>query len=197
VNAVTSQVPQVLLFHTALGLRPGVRWFAQQLEQRGLDVRTVDLYGGAFFDDLTAGIEHRDAVGRDELLRRTSVLLDEDRPVIPVGMSLGCRFAQWLSQHHARARGCAVIAGAHDPSELGGSWPDDVPVAVHLMADDPWVELDQAFALLRSATEGSLHRYAGDAHVFFDPDLAEFDPRATELVVDRVCDFVDGLGARR
>jgi dienelactone hydrolase len=188
--------PLVLLFPSALGLRPGVRWLARQLERRGLDVRAIDLYGGAQFDDLAAGIRHRDALGRDELLRRTAVLLDVDRPVVPVGLSLGCRFAQWLAQRHSNARGCVVIAGAHDPGELGAPWPQDVPIAVHLMSGDPWVELDQAIALLRSAGEGSLHRYAGDAHLFFDPDLAEFDARATELLMARVHGFIEGLGVR-
>jgi len=187
--------PLVLLFPSALGLRPGVRWLARQLERRGLDVRAVDLYQGAQFDNLAAGIRHRDSLGRDELLRRTSVLLDVDRPVVPIGLSLGCRFAQWLAQHHSKARGCVVIAGAHDPGELGTPWPDDVPIAVHVMTGDPWVDFDQAIALLRSASEGSLHRYAGDAHLFFDPDLAEFDAHATELVTARVQGFIERLGA--
>ena len=39
----------VVLFHSALGLRPGVHWFADELRAAGYAVHTPDLYDGEVF----------------------------------------------------------------------------------------------------------------------------------------------------
>jgi dienelactone hydrolase len=45
----------VILFHSALGLRPGVHSFAKQLHKAGYTVTTPDLYNDAVFEDYEAG----------------------------------------------------------------------------------------------------------------------------------------------
>jgi dienelactone hydrolase len=51
----------VLLFHHAHGLTPGVLAFADELRAAGHRVVVPDLYGGVTFDALQAGIEHAEA----------------------------------------------------------------------------------------------------------------------------------------
>ena len=51
----------VLLLHSALGLRPGVHAFADLLRERGHEVTVPDYYEGHVFDEEASGIAHRDA----------------------------------------------------------------------------------------------------------------------------------------
>jgi|WetSurMetagenome_2_1015567.scaffolds.fasta_scaffold06963_8 hypothetical protein len=45
----------IALFHSALGLRPGIRSFAEQLRQSGHTVIMPDLYQGEIFEDSGSG----------------------------------------------------------------------------------------------------------------------------------------------
>lgn len=49
---------EILLFHHAQGRTPGVRAFAETLRAAGHAVHVPDLYDGATFDDLDAGVVH-------------------------------------------------------------------------------------------------------------------------------------------
>ena len=57
----------VVLFHSALGLRPAVRAFADQLSEAGHILHIPDLFDGEVFDDLEHGMKKRDALGSEEL----------------------------------------------------------------------------------------------------------------------------------
>ncbi|HET6682970.1 MAG TPA: hypothetical protein VFG75_04675 [Gaiella sp.] len=61
---------EILLFHHAQGLTPGVRAFADELRAGGHAVHTPDLYDGNTFDDLDAGIGYAKQVGFDTVLER-------------------------------------------------------------------------------------------------------------------------------
>lgn len=53
----------VVLFHSALGLGPGVHRFAEDLRERGHQIHTPDLYGGRTAEDVAIGIALRGEVG--------------------------------------------------------------------------------------------------------------------------------------
>ena len=67
---------EILVLHSALGLRPGVHAFAAELRAEGHTVHTPDFYEGAVFDDLDAGIDHRDALGFDRMMEATTSAAD-------------------------------------------------------------------------------------------------------------------------
>ena len=79
---------EIVLFHSALGLRPGVTAAADRLCAAGDKVHTPDYYEGEVFDDLDEGLRKCDALGYQEGAggRRTNGALDRmctrsrDRP---------------------------------------------------------------------------------------------------------------------
>jgi len=61
---------EIVLFHSALGLRPGVTAAADRLRAAGHKVHTPDYYEGEVFDDLDEGLRKCDALGYQEIARR-------------------------------------------------------------------------------------------------------------------------------
>lgn len=61
---------EIVLFHSALGLRPGVTAAADRLRAAGHKVHTPDYYEGEVFDDLDEGLRKCDALGYQEITRR-------------------------------------------------------------------------------------------------------------------------------
>jgi dienelactone hydrolase len=75
-----------------------------------------------------------------------------------------------------------------------------MPVQVHYAADDPWVEAEQDVVPLGDAVRGAgadfeLYVYPGSAHLFADPDLAEYDHASSEAMWERVIAFLDRIDA--
>lgn len=49
---------QIVLFHSAYGLRPAVHAAAERLRGAGHTVHTPDLFDGRTFDDIEAGLAY-------------------------------------------------------------------------------------------------------------------------------------------
>jgi len=182
---------EILLLHSALGLRPGVHAFAAELRAEGHTVHTPDFYEGAVFDDLDAGIDHRDTVGFDRMMETTSAAADAapDAHVF-AGFSLGGWFAHHLARTRPGATGLLLLhEGEPDPEH---PWPEGVRCQIHAMEHDPWLAVDDLRAL-EQETGGELFLYAGKAHLFMDPDLREYDGAATALVLARAKAFLARL----
>lgn len=187
---------EVLLFHHALGLTPGVRDFAARLRAGGHTVHTADLYDGEVFDSLEAGVAHAEAIGFDTVRKRgldaASGLPDE---VVYVGFSLGVLPAQQLAQTRPGARGAVLCEACMPPEEFGASWPTDVPVQVHGREADPFFggegDLDAARAVVEQAADGRLFLYQGEGHLFAEPALASYDEDAATALLHRVVGFLN------
>jgi dienelactone hydrolase len=173
---------EIVLFHSALGLRPGVHWFAGRLRTAGHTVHTPDLYGGEVFDDLDEGLAKRDALGMEEVIRRGGVAAPPAE--FFADFSLGAAPAQMLAQTRPGARG-ALLYHSAIPAEYFGGWPEGVALQIHTMEDDELGDVDDARGL-----GGELYLYPGSDHLFLDPDLPEFDGAAAELVVERSLAFL-------
>lgn len=179
----------VVIFHSALGLRPAIHWLADQLRQDAHTVHTPDLFGGQVFDRLEDGVVLRDALGIPELMGRAAAsVADLPEDVVYAGLSMGAASAQWLAATRPGARG-AVLLHAVLPVQAFGleRWPD-VPMQVHYAEGDPWVE-DAAVEAIRSQAE--VYVYPGDGHLFTDAGSPEHDPESTALLVQRVRAFLD------
>ena len=61
---------EVLLFHHAQGLTPGVRAFADELRAAGHTVHTPDLFDGRTFDSIDEGVAHAKEIGFENVLER-------------------------------------------------------------------------------------------------------------------------------
>jgi dienelactone hydrolase len=182
---------EILLFHSALGLRPGVHAFADQLREAGHTVHVPDYYDGNVFDGLDAGVAYRDRLGIPEIARRGAAAAEElPADLVYAGFSLGAAPAQMLAQTRPGARGAVLMHGALPSAAFEVPWPVSVPLAVHAMRDDPWVDLPEAQALLAEAADGTLHLYPGSGHLFADPDDPDHDPQAAALMMQRVLGFL-------
>jgi dienelactone hydrolase len=181
---------EIVLFHSALGLRPGVHGFADRLRAAGHVVHTPDLYDGEVFDSLDEGLAKRDALGVPQFARRAAAAVEPlGHELVYAGFSLGAGPAQRLAQTRPGARGALLYHGARPAGALDVPWPAGVPLAVHTMDRDEWVELDEARALVDEAG-GALHLYPGDGHLFADPDLPGYDEAAAELMIERTLVFL-------
>ena len=186
---------EVLLFHHAQGLTPGCISFADELRAAGHVVHTPDLYEGNVFDDLDAGVAYAKETGFG-VVRERGRLAAENLPaeLVYAGFSLGVMAAQELTQTRAGAKGALFLDGAAPPSEFG-TWPDGVPVQIHMMENDEWVDEDLPAAREMAETiEGAeLFLYPGDKHLFTDNSLPAYDAEAATLVKQRVLSFLSDI----
>ena len=186
---------EVVLFHHAQGLTPGVIAFADQLRAAGHTVHTPDLFDGHTFDTLEEGLGYAGKVGFGAVTDR-GVRAAEGLPaeVVYAGFSLGVVAAQQLAQTRAGARGALLFHSCIPVSEFGSSWPDGVPVQVHGMDADSFFvddgDLAAARALVEEAADAELFLYPGEQHLFADSSLSSYDAGASALLTERVLDFL-------
>jgi dienelactone hydrolase len=188
------QMAEVVLFHHAQGLTPGVVAFADELRRAGHTVHTPDLFDGATFETLEEGMAHVGSMGFGEVLdrgeRAVQGLPDQ---LVYAGFSLGVVPAQRLAQTRPGASGALFMYSCVPTSEFG-SWPAGVPVQIHGMDNDPIFvgegDIDAARALVEEAEDAQLFLYPGDQHYFADSSLPSYDPEATALLLQRVLGFL-------
>jgi dienelactone hydrolase len=185
----------VVLFHHAQGLTPGVCRFADDLRAAGHAVTVPDLYEGKTFSTLDAGMAYAGQTGFGTILERGRMAV-EGLPdqLVYAGFSLGVLPAQMLAQTRPGGKGALLFHACIPISEFGGRWPGGLPVQVHAMESDPVFvdggDLDAARALV-AATEGAeLFLYPGDHHLFADDGLPSYDRAAADLLKERTLEFL-------
>ena len=130
---------EVVLFHHAQGLTPGVAAFADELRCAGHTVHTPDLFEGRTFDTIADGMGYVREIGFGEVMERGVRAVDGlPAELVYAGFSLGVLPAQRLAQTRAGARGALLFYSCVPVSEFGSTWPDGVPVQVHAMDADPY-----------------------------------------------------------
>lgn len=190
---------EVIIFHHAQGLTSGVVAFAGELRSAGHTVHTPDLFQGRTFATVDEGVNYAREIGFGEVTER-GVRAAEALPaeLVYAGFSLGVIPAQKLAQTRAGARGALLLHGCIPVSEFGSAWPDQVPVQVHAMDNDPYFvgedgeegDIDAARALVAEAKNAELFLYPGDQHLFADNSLPSYDADAAALLTKRVVDFL-------
>jgi dienelactone hydrolase len=188
-------VAEVVLFHHAQGLTDGVRELGERLRSAGHEVHLPDLYDGRTFDDLEAGVAHAESIGMERIAERGARLVDglPDR-LVYLGFSLGVLPAQRLAQTRAGAAGAVLCHSGLPLGVFADAWPDGVPLQLHVMADDPWGDVDEVRDLAGAVPGAELHLYPGDAHLFADASLPAHEPAAAALLLERVVAFLDRVG---
>ena len=187
----------VLVFHHAQGLTPGIRSFADELRSAGHTVHLPDLFDGRTFGSIDEGMAFINGEGFDAL-RERGVRLADDLPsaLVYAGFSFGETIAQQLAQTRPGARGallfysCIPITGEW----AFGPWPDGVPVQIHGADHDPIFvdegDIDAAREIVATVADAELFLYPGDQHYFADSSLPSYDPDATALLMTRVLEFL-------
>ncbi|NEJ22252.1 dienelactone hydrolase [Rhizobium leguminosarum] len=189
---------EILLFHHAQGLTPGVRSFADDIRAAGHIVHTPDLFDGRTFPSIEAGIAYIGEIGFDAMRERGVRLADElPAGLVYAGFSFGVLPAQKLAQTRPGARGallfysCLPISGEW----AFGPWPDGVAVQIHGMDNDPIFvgegDIDAAREIVETVDDAELFLYPGDQHYFADSSLPSYDADATALLTLRVIEFLN------
>ena len=188
---------EVVLFHHAQGLTPGVVAFADELRGAGHTVHTPDLFDGRTFGSIEEGMRYAEEIGfPDEVIERAARAVEElPAELVYAGFSLGEVPAQKLAQTRPGARGALLFYSCVPVSAFGSAWPEGVPVQVHGMDADPIFvgegDIDAARELASQAEDAELFLYPGDQHYFADSSLSSYDPDAAALLTRRVLDFLE------
>ena len=187
---------EILLFHHAQGQTEGFRAFADELLAAGHTVHTPDLYDGKTFATLDDGVGYAKQVGFDTLLERgENAAANLPSELVYAGFSLGVMPAQKLAQTRPGAKGALFFSAAFPTSEFGGSWPQGVPLQIHMMEEDEWAleDLPAARELVETVDGAELFLYPGDRHLFADNSLPDYDEGAAALLMERVLAFLKGI----
>lgn len=182
----------VVLFHSALGLRPAVRRFADALRSAGHQVTTPDLFEGAVFERLEDGVALRDSIGIPTLLQRATAAVEGiEGDTFYAGFSMGAAPAQMLAMTRPGARGVVLMHGALPLQMLGmDRWPENLPAQIHFAEEDPWMDLSVLQGLASASSDVQLFRYAGRGHLFADEGSPDYEAAHADLMLTRVLTFV-------
>jgi dienelactone hydrolase len=187
---------QIALFHSALGVRPGITGLADRLRGAGHEVLVVDQYDGRSFDTQEEAGAHVESVGFPALMgRAVEAVAGLDDGFVAMGFSNGAGMAEPVATQRRVSR-AVLLSGALPLGMLGAAaWPSGVAVQLHYAAADPhrveeWV---QAFVAEVTASGAPLELhldYPVAGHLFTDPTLPdEYDAAAAELLTERVLAF--------
>lgn len=189
---------EVLLYHHAQGLTQGVEAFAGELRKEGHDVIVPDLFDGATFDTIDAGVAYAEQRGFDTLLdegvRITEGLAEG---MVYAGFSLGALVAHKLAQTRPGALGALLYHHGDVPVDtFGDSWPAGVDLQIHVSEADPFHEAAVVQEFVRRAAAGAeaeLFLYPGSSHLFADSSLPGYQPDSAALVLERTLRFLERM----
>ena len=190
----------IALFHSALGVRPGITDAATRLRADGHQVLVVDQYAGRTFDDYDDAGRFVEQIGFPELMNRAlHAVRDLPDGFVAAGFSNGAGMAE----HVATQRPCSgvlMLSGALPMAVLGAqSWPDGVPAQVHHSEHDPLRSQEWVDALVSDVRAAGapveVFDYPGSGHLFTDPSLPrEYDEAAAALLWERALAFCRAVG---
>lgn len=188
---VYTTMAEVVLFHHAHGQTAGFLSFADELRAAGHTVHTPDLYDGKTFAVLAEGVAYAEQVGFGNIIERGAMAAALLPPaLVYAGFSLGALPAQQLAQTRPGARGALLLHSCEPAAAFERTWPDGVPLQIHTMEQDVWIDLDVARELAATVEAAELFLYPGNGHLFADRSLPDYDPPAAALLLERVLAFL-------
>ena len=185
----------IALFHSALGVRPGITDAAARLRADGHRVLVVDHYGGRVFDDQAEAGRYVEELGFPELMRRALAAVEDlaDGFVV-AGFSNGAGMAEHVATQR-RCGGALLVVGALPLAVLGApAWPSGTPVQLHLATDDPLRDQSWVDAFVGDVRGSGAHlevvEHPVAGHLFTDPSRPdEYDAAATDALWARALPF--------
>ncbi|WP_329458319.1 dienelactone hydrolase family protein [Streptomyces sp. NBC_01497] len=192
---------EIMLFHSALGLRPAVHDAADRLRGAGHSVRVPDLFEGQTAETMDEGLAIKDRTGADELLRRAvaAAAPHSDLGLVYAGFSLGASVAQNLALGDEKARGLLLLQGTSDIAQ--GAAVDDLPVQLHVADPDVFEPHDWLTAwylgMRRTGADVEIFRYPGVGHLYTDPAFEDYDEEAAERTWLLSLAFLDDITAEQ
>jgi dienelactone hydrolase len=191
---------QVALFHSVLGVRPGVLDAADRLRKAGHEVLVVDQYDGRVFEDYPEAMTYAEGVGYPALMEQAvGAVADLPDGFVVAGFSNGGGMSVCVATRRS-VSGVLMVAGAMPVAVVGpdAGWPAGVPAQIHYTLDDPFRSQDEIDATVHDVEtaqgEVEVFDYPGNGHLFADPSLpAEYDQASAELLWERALVFIGKL----
>lgn len=188
-------VAQVVLFHSAFGLRQVERSLAGHLRAAGHRVLTPDLYAGQTSGTLDAALRLMDTIGWETICGRAEqALRGASEDAVLAGISMGAGVTGHLWQERPQAAGVVLL---HGIAPIPASPRPGQPVQVHAAAGDPFAPGPALTQWQEAATTAglavSVFTYTGAGHFYTDPDLADYHPPSARLTWQRVTTFLSTL----
>lgn len=191
---------EIVLFHHARGLTPGMVSFAERIRTEGHTVHTPDFYDGRTLDSTEEGVDFAQQLGFETLVERAAIFaagLNNLDAVI--GVSLGVMPAYRIAQTTRGIRLCAAISAALPIDPESRPWPPQTALQLHLGTRDPWA-VDEDLPVARELVDphtgigaATLYEYAVDTHLFIDESTEDYRPEAADTVVERILDSLREL----
>ena len=185
----------VALFHSVLGVRPGIEDAARRLRAAGHTVTIIDQYDGRVFDDYEEAGAYAESIGFPVLMQRALDSVDHlPDGFVALGFSNGGGMAEFVATQRS-VGGVVLLSGTLPLAMIDvAAWPAGVPVQVHYALDDPnrlqeWVD-ELVGSVEAAGAPVEVFDYPGTGHLFTDPSLPEeYDASAAELLWKRVLAF--------
>jgi dienelactone hydrolase len=198
---------RIALFHSVLGVRPGVLAAANVFRDAGHQVEVIDQYDGRVFADYAEASALAESIGYPVLMASAlRAVADDPGPLVTAGFSNGAGMAEYVAAARGGAAGGVLgslqFSGAL-PLEMTGvsQWPVATPVQLHYSADDPfrddaWVGGFVGDVAASGSPIETFLDYPIAGHLFTDASLPEeYDEAAAALAFERALEFLDRLGA--
>lgn len=191
----------IALFHSVLGIRPGLLQFADTLRAAGHEVHVMDQNEGKVFDEYEPAMALMEEVGFKELTARAmAATANLPDGFVTAGFSNGAGMAEYVAGRR-RVAGVLMLGGALDLEWLDMSWPAGVPAQIHTTVDDPWREQEGidgvAQAVKAAGGEIEVFDYPGSGHLFADSSKAdEYQPAEADLMMTRIKAFLDRIDGK-
>lgn len=189
----------VILFHHAQGLTDGVRAFAEEVRRAGHDIVVPDLYDGAIFETVEAGVANAEKLGFENVIAAgVEVAEGMAEGLVYGGFSLGALVAHKLAQTRPGALGALLYHHGDVPlSTFGESWPAGVDLQIHVNAGDEFYEpevVEDFVSRAGASASAELFVYPGSSHLFTDSSLPDYEVDSAALVMQRTLAFLEGPG---
>jgi len=186
---------QVVVFHSAFGLRAAEAAAAGRLRAAGHDVLTPDLYAGQTAGTLDAALSLMDAIGWQVICGRAQQALSQvPGAAVLTGFSMGAGVVGSVWDQRPQA---AAVVLVHGIAPIPASARPGLPVQVHVAEDDPFAPREavaswQASAAIAGLATG-VFSYPGAGHFYTDPELAGYDAAAAGLTWQRITALLSAL----
>lgn len=185
----------IALFHSVLGVRPGIESAAERLRAAGHTVRIVDQYNGRVFDAYDEAMAFAESIGYPALMKlAVDAVSDLPDGFVTAGFSNGGGMAEFVATRRP-VSGVVMLSGAIPLAAMSaGPWPAGMPGQIHYAVGDPFRSQDEVDGVVAEArdvgAEVSVFDYPGNGHLFTDATLpAEYDAIQTEVLWERVLAF--------
>lgn len=185
-------MPDILLYHSVLGLRPVELELADEWRSAGHSVATPDLFDGRTAETYDDGFVILQDIGLQTVAERALHAADQQpETIIRAGVSMGASMAARAWAKKPDTKGVLFIAGP-------APWPEEVsgtPVQLHAARPEPFDE-EEVFEEWYSENPGAhleVFRYDDVGHYFLDASLPDYSETASDECRERCRSFLETL----